>query len=111
LLFVALRSQGLTTPGTYYHYRAEIMDRKALWHARQLGRWLFSWLLGTFAGYGDRLGRLFATYGITVSLFALAMLGVALQTGAGLSLDTLRDALVLGVTSFHGRAFSRLGCI
>jgi hypothetical protein len=103
LLFVALRSQGLTAPATRYHYRAEIMDRNALWHAHQFGRWLFSWLLGTFAGYGDRLGRLFATYGITVGLFALAMLGVALQAGSHLSLDTARDTLVLSVTSFHGR--------
>jgi len=103
LLFVALRSQGLTAPATRYRYRAEIMDRKASWHAGQWGRWLFSWLLGTFAGYGDRLGRLFATYGITVSLFALVMLGAALQSGANLSLDTARDALVLSVTSFHGR--------
>jgi hypothetical protein len=109
LLFVALRSQGLTAPATRYHYRAEIMDRKALWHARQLGRWLFSWLLGTFAGYGDRLGRLFATYGITVSLFVLAMLGFALQAGSHLSLDTLRDALVLSVTSFHGRGIQPPG--
>lgn len=102
LLFVALRNQGLTAPATRYHYRAEIMDRKAAWHAHQFGRWLFSWLLGTFAGYGDRLGRLFATYGTTVGLFAVAMLVVALQSGAHLSLDTARDALVFSVTCFHG---------
>jgi hypothetical protein len=103
LLFVTLRAQGLTTPATRYHYRAEVMDRKALWHARSPLRWLFSWLLGTFAGYGDRLGRLFATYGITVGIFALVMLGAALQAGAALSFDTIRDTLVLSVTSFHGR--------
>jgi uncharacterized protein YjbI with pentapeptide repeats len=109
LLFVVLRAQGLTAPATRYHYRAEVMDRKALWHARSPFRWLFSWLLGTFAGYGDRLGRLFATYGITVGLFALLMLGAVLQTGAAISLDTIRDTLVLSVTSFHGRGIQPPG--
>jgi len=103
LLCVALRAQGLPAPATRYHYRAEVMDRKALWHARSLLRWLFSWLLGTFAGYGDRLGRLFATYGVTAGLFALVMLVATLQAGAALSLDTIRDTLVLSVTSFQGR--------
>jgi hypothetical protein len=105
LLSVALRAQGLSTEATRFHYRAEVMDRRALFHRHALGRWLFSWLLGTFAGYGDRLGRLFATYAVVVGGFALAMLLAAVQVKANqpLSPATLQDVLVLSVTSFHGR--------
>lgn len=111
LLSVALRAQGLSTDATRYHFRAELMDRKALFHRRAFGRWLFSWLLGTFAGYGDRLGRLFLTYGITVGGFALVMLWFAVQVKANqpISLGTLRDVLVLSVTSFHGRGIQPPG--
>jgi hypothetical protein len=100
LLFVALRAQGLTTPATRYHFRAEVMDRKALWHRRRYGRWLFSWLLGTFAGYGDYIGRLFVTYAAVIVAFALAMFALA---GRFPSLDSIGDVLILSVTSFHGR--------
>jgi hypothetical protein len=100
LLFVALRSQGLTAPATRYHFRAEIMDRKALWHRRRYGRWLFSWLLGTFAGYGDYIGRLFITYGAVIVAFALAMYAFSARAP---SPDSIGDVLILSVTSFHGR--------
>jgi hypothetical protein len=56
---------------THFHYRAELMERRAdFWGMffllrthyfytvpLVLGRWLFSWLLGTFAGYGDYFGQ------------------------------------------------------
>jgi uncharacterized protein YjbI with pentapeptide repeats len=111
LLSVALRDQGLSTEATRFHYRAEVMDRRALFYRRGLGRWLFSWLLGTFAGYGDRLGRLFATYAVVVGAFALAMLLAAVQVKANqpLSPATLQDVLVLSVTSFHGRGIQPPG--
>ncbi len=96
---VALRNQGLTTPATRYHYYAEVMDRKALWR-RRYGRWLFSWLLGTFAGYGDYIGRLFITYGAVILAFALAMFAASARAP---SPDSLGDVLILSVTSFHGR--------
>ena len=82
-------ARGLTTPAT-----PTIVPRswigKPRGTTRQFGRWLISWLLGTFAGYGDRLGRLFATYGITVGSLALIMLGATFQAGTAISLDTIR---------------------
>ncbi len=63
-------------------------------------QWLVSWLLGTLAGYGDRLGRLFLTYLVTVSAFAALMFVFA---GRAPSMDSIRDVYVLSITSFNGR--------
>jgi hypothetical protein len=117
LLYVKLREQGLSTHATRFHYRSELMERKAIWHRgfdsifgfpdrnfltspALFGRWFFSWLLGTFAGYGDYVGRLFLTYGVVVLAFAAAIFVFAGQTP---SLNSIGDALILSVTSFHGR--------
>jgi uncharacterized protein YjbI with pentapeptide repeats len=113
-LSVNLRNQGLGTEATRFHYRSELMERKSLfWQifARlrswrfymapgYFGRWLFSWLLGTFAGYGDYFGRLLLTYVIVVSAFAGLMF---LASGRVVSFDSIRDVFVLSITSFHGR--------
>lgn len=113
-LSIVLRNQGLARDTTRFHYRAEVMDRRALFHlgAADLAagrpvqalwdyvRWLTSWALGTFAGYGDYISRLFLTYAAVILLFALAMFLVAREP---LSLVSVRDSLVLSLTSFHGR--------
>lgn len=113
-LSVALRNQGLGADATRFHYRAELMERKSyFWQifanlgSRRFytapaffGRWLFSWLLGTFAGYGDYFGRLLLTYLLVVSTFAGLMF---LAAGRVVSFDAIRDVFVLSVTSFHGR--------
>lgn len=113
-LAAALRNQGLARDTTRFHYRSEVMDRKALFcdgaanlRARHPAtaawaylRWLVSWALGTFAGYGDYISRLFLTYAGVILAFALAMFLAAHQP---LSPGAVRDALVLSLTSFHGR--------
>lgn len=113
-LSVALRAQGLGNEATRFHYRAEVMGRyeqlndlfARLFSRRfytapaAFARWLLSWLLGTFAGYGDRLGRLFVTYLVTVTTFAALMFVFA---GRPPSFDSIRDVFVLSITSFHGR--------
>lgn len=132
-LSVALRGQGITDAARF-HYRSEVMERKALSReARNLlfsvmegralfrearvplpsrkaylalwlssrriyrirvpwlsswrvyrapwlfTRWLVSWVLGTFMGYGDYISRLFLTYIGVVFAFAAIYLGVAYQ--------------------------------
>jgi uncharacterized protein YjbI with pentapeptide repeats len=115
LVAVPLRTQGLSSQAARFHYRAEVMDRKAVWHQLRrkpwrLGRWFFSWLLGTFAGYGDYVGRLFATYAVIVTLFALAFWWGAHPTVAlPASLRDVVDPFVLSVTSFHGRGLLPAG--
>lgn len=113
-LSVALRAQGISAHATRFHYRAELMDRYALLY-EMLGRffsrrfytvplpflrWLGSWVLGTFAGYGDYIGRLFFTYATVVLSFAALIFVAGHQP---FTADAVRDALVLSVTSFHGR--------
>lgn len=119
-LSVALRTQGLGAHSTRFHYRAELMERYALLYdmrERLLSlrfyivpftflRWLGSWLLGTFAGYGDYVGRLFLAYAVIVCSFALCIFVAGHQS---VSVDHLRDALVLSVTSFHGRGLQPPG--
>src|SRR5262249_16983110 len=115
LLAIVLRTQGLSTQAARFHYRAEVMDRKASWHQLRakpwrLGRWFFSWLLGTFAGYGDYVWRLFATYAAIVTLFALAFWWVAHPDFAlPATLHDVVDPFVLSVTSFHGRGLQPPG--
>ena len=119
-LAVALRAQGLGSEATRFRYRAELMARREQFHAildrlfsrrvltapAAFGRWFFSWLLGTFAGYGDRLGRLFCTYLVVVSAFAGLMFLVA---GRPPEFDSIRDVFVLSITSFHGRGIQPPG--
>ena len=113
-LAVAMRNQGLREVATRFHYRAELMERKSLfWRIPfvlstpyfyeapiYFGRWLFSWLLGAFAGYGDYFGRLLLTYLVVVSAFAGLMF---LAAGRVVTFDAIRDVFVLSITSFHGR--------
>jgi hypothetical protein len=122
LLSTALRAQGVIRPATRFHYRAELMDRKALyqqaasqWRTKGIkvklsalatrGRWMLSFILGVFSGYGDQLWRLFLTYASVVLGFAAAMLIFAVQVKENqpFSPATIQDVLVLSVTSFHGR--------
>jgi hypothetical protein len=103
---VALRSQGVSWDATRFHYRSELMDRNALFYgarARLLSRrvltaprayvrWLVSWAIGTFAGYGDYIGRLFPTYAVVVLGFALGMV-VSSARRAGTQRDLVPRAL------------------
>ncbi len=61
--------------------------------------------MGAFSGYGDKLWRLFLTYAVVVVGFAVAMLIFAVQVKQNqpVSAGTIRDTLVLSITSFHGR--------
>jgi uncharacterized protein YjbI with pentapeptide repeats len=113
-LSVALRSQGIPREPTRFHYWSELMERRSLYHQarRELAtkrrraalsvgaRWMFSFLLGTLTGYGDRLGRLALTYiGIVL---AFAALFVAVNR-LSLTPSNSFDSLSLSVTAFHGR--------
>jgi hypothetical protein len=113
-LSLALRNQGAREYAIHFHYRAEVMERKAdFWQMffllrtpyfyeapKVFGRWLFSWLLGALAGYGIHIWRILVTYLLVVSAFAGLML---FASGRVVSFDSIRDVFVLSITSFHGR--------
>jgi len=91
-LSVALRNQGITDAARF-HYQSEVMERKALFQETKgylfsrsfyraplpFARWLVSWVLGKFMGYGDYIWRLFLTYVGVVFTFAAIYLGIAYQ--------------------------------
>ncbi|HEY7020823.1 MAG TPA: pentapeptide repeat-containing protein [Ktedonobacterales bacterium] len=103
-LALALQAQGMSEPAARYAYRAQTLQRKALFRQGKLGRWGFSLALALLAGYGYRMGRIILAYLLVVGLAALAYwtLGVS---GYG-PLLAPHEALLVSVTAFHGRVFA-----
>jgi len=103
-LALALQAQGMSEPAARYAYRAQTLQRKALFRQGKLGRWGFSLALALLAGYGYRMGRILLAYLLVVGLAALAYwtLGVS---GFG-PLLAPHEALLVSVTAFHGRVFA-----
>ena len=67
-------------------------------HGRKLLSYLFALMLGVLAGYGYRPGRALGWYLVVISGFALVYAALG-------HLPVFPDALVLSLTSFHGRGF------
>jgi uncharacterized protein YjbI with pentapeptide repeats len=99
-LAVALRAQGLDEEAARFAYRAQLLQRIVLRRQGKFGQYLFSLLLDLLAGYGYRPGRSVMAYLAVIFGF----MGLYLLNGhaAHLSWD---EALVLSVSSFHGRGF------
>jgi len=108
-LAIALRGQGLLAMASKYRLIEQKLERRAsLWDGR-FGTWLFSWLLDVVAGYGERPGRAFRTYLIVIASFAAVYFAVTNADIASLTSGSQPlqwyEALVLSLSSFHGRGF------
>jgi len=104
-LAVILREQGLTEEADYYAYRAQNLQRWVLWHQRKLLKYFASWVLWGLAGYGYRPLRSLLIYlGVLIS-FAASYLIVTHTLQSQSSPLSWYEALVLSVSSFHGRGF------
>jgi len=113
-LSVALQSQGLNEEAAHFAYRANGLQRKVLWfqmvqpktsfwqRLRKLGSWGFSHLLNALTGYGYRPGRSAFAYLLIVFGFMGLYLLTSQFATPHLSWD---EALVLSLSSFHGRGF------
>jgi len=101
-LAVALRAQGLDEEAARFAYRAQLLQRIVLRRQRKFASYLFSLLLDMLAGYGYRPGRSVMAYLFVVFGFMGLYLLVAHTGATHLSWD---EALVLSVSSFHGRGF------
>jgi hypothetical protein len=104
-LAIELRSQGLLIPASGYRLREQRMERRALGLERNYVAWLGSALLDLVSGYGERPARTFLAYLVTVLTFAGLYFGVTHTLETGLSHLSWDEALVLSLTSFHGRGF------
>src|SRR6266571_2927830 len=101
-LAVALRAQGLDEEAARFAYRAQLLQRIVLRRQGKFGQYLFSLLLDLLAGYGYRPGRSVMAYLVVIFTFMGLYLLNAHGAAAHLSWD---EALVLSVSSFHGRGF------
>ena len=101
-LAVALRAQGLDEEAARFAYRAQLLQRIVLRLQGKFAAYLFSLLLDLLAGYGYRPGRSVLAYLVVICTFMGLYLLVAHTTATHLAWD---EALVLSVSSFHGRGF------
>ena len=104
-LAILLRSQGLLVPASRYRLREQQLERLALRAEGKVLPYLGSLILDFVAGYGERPGRIFTAYLIVISAFATIYWEAAnFFTGDAYQLKWY-EALVLSLSSFHGRGF------
>jgi uncharacterized protein YjbI with pentapeptide repeats len=113
-LAVALQDQGLNEEAGRFAYRAQVLQKSVLWYQmtqqgaylrqrmQALGSWLFSWILFLLAGYGFKPIRSVIAYLVIIFGFMGLYLLNAHFIAPHLTWD---EALVLSVSSFHGRGF------
>jgi hypothetical protein len=111
-LAVALADQGLNEDADRFVYRAQLCQRIVLRRRRQYLRYLSSLLLDWLAGYGYRPLRMLMWYVVVIVGFAYAyfqashgVLLFGLSQASALQPLEWYEALVLSVSSFHGRGF------
>jgi hypothetical protein len=123
-LVALTRSQGLVEDGDRFAYRAQVLQRQVLKRQGHLGGAFASWLLDLISGYGYRPLRSLYTYLLTISIFALLFWCITnnvsltfgwfthIITWLGMSpppasTEHLQgyEAVVVSMTSFHGRGF------
>jgi hypothetical protein len=105
----ALQAQGLIDPALKYRKRQYKLERHVLLLRGKLGTWAFYQLLNAVSGYGDAPSRALACYIGVVSLFAAANYAITNGFIVFISSHSTHlqwfEALVLSISSFHGRGF------
>jgi uncharacterized protein YjbI with pentapeptide repeats len=98
-LSVVLQEQGLNEEAARFAYRANRLQREVLrlQGLSALGKYLFSLFLDMLAGYGYKPGRSLTAYLSVILLFGLIYYWFGHIP--------LQGALLLSLTSFHGRGF------
>ena len=101
-LAVALQGQGLNEEAARFAYRAQLLQRIVWRGEKKVGQYAFSLFLDLLAGYGYRPVRSLIAYLIII----VGFMGLYLLN-AHVVLPHLRwdEALVLSLSSFHGRGF------
>jgi uncharacterized protein YjbI with pentapeptide repeats len=119
-----LRDQGLSDIADRLSDRAQVLQRKQFFHQLladwrrpwrlpgDLLRWLFSWFLTLLAGYGYHPGRGVFWYLATIAGFTVLYMQATqgwipfgLPAPSQLAPLPWYEALILSVSSFHGRGF------
>jgi uncharacterized protein YjbI with pentapeptide repeats len=105
-LATVLRTQGLNDDADKFAYRAQLLQRRVLRLQGRRTASAFSWLLDLVSGYGYQPVRSVIAYVVIILIFA----GLYLLNGQ-FAAPHLRpdEALVLSISSFHGRGFFTSG--
>ncbi len=101
-LSIVLRNQGLNEDAARFAFRAQCMQRKALWLQGKYGQYLFSGFLNLLSGYGYKPVRCFIAYLLVILAFATAYFIIGHTVWPILS---PLGSVVFSMTSFHGRGF------
>jgi len=101
-LAVALQAQGFSEEAARFAYRAQCLQRVVLRRQRKVVAYMFSGMLDLLAGYGYRPGRSVIAYLVIIVGFMGLYLLNAHFVAPHLTWD---EALVLSISSFHGRGF------
>jgi uncharacterized protein YjbI with pentapeptide repeats len=110
-LATALREQGMNEEADRFFYRAQVCQRQVFRLRHQWARQFFSWLLDVVSGHGYQPGKTLGWYLAVIVTFAGAYLAASydiLTFGlppSSFSKLAWYEALVLSVSSFHGRGF------
>jgi uncharacterized protein YjbI with pentapeptide repeats len=106
-----LRDAGMNDDADRFAFRAQVCQRGVHLLRGRILRWLFSWVLFILAGYGYRPLRTLFWYLAVIGSFAFAfyMASRGVVTfglhPSGFGHLAWYEALVLSVSSFHGRGF------
>jgi uncharacterized protein YjbI with pentapeptide repeats len=101
-----LRAQGVNEVADRFLYRSQKWQRRVLLRQGQLGSYLFSVLLAALSGYGYRIWRIFATYALTVAVFAAIFYWIGIPNDpATTKQGHAVNALLVSLTAIHGRTF------
>ena len=104
-LAVVLRDQGLNEEADNFAYRAQLLQREVWRLQRRPLKFVLSWLLWLLAGYGYRPLRSVFIYLLVVVSFAVGYYEVTHFLHAQPYPLAWYEALILSVSSFHGRGF------
>jgi uncharacterized protein YjbI with pentapeptide repeats len=102
----ALRANGLSELADQFAYRAQVLQRQVLVRTRRYLSAFGSWLLDQMAGYGYKPMCAFISYIVVILVFAGLYLLNAQFAAPHLTWD---EAIVLSISSFHGRGFFTSG--
>ena len=105
-LVVTLEAQGLAEQARRFRKRERTLDRQRLRTSPRMwfGYGFYS-LLNLISGQGEEPGRIFIAYAIIISLFTGIYWAVSHEFPTSSQPLQWYEALVLSLSSFHGRGF------
>jgi hypothetical protein len=104
-LALVLRGQGMSEEADHFAYRAQLLQRVVWRRRRRFLKYIFSWFLSLLAGYGYRPLRSLFLYLFVLTGFAVGYCVVTHVLHTQSYPLTYYEALILSISSFHGRGF------